>query len=94
MYECHITIEPVLDEDRLTMLRHLCEALEFKVSKLYMIKTDEQSTKDTFVTGRDGNMQLLTAKMRMLDKALTRNGFKVWRRKIELIILDERVVKL
>ncbi len=86
-YECHITIEPVFDE-RLELFKTLCEPLRFKVAKLLMEK--EPSTKDSFCTAHDSNVEALIVRMRRLVESLRANGFEVYRNKIEAVVLDER----
>lgn len=93
-YECHITIEPVFEE-RLAVLADLCKLYGFKPAKLLMQKrkeeTPERSAKDTFVTGHSKSYSTLSTNMVNLIVLLQRQGYKVWRYKIEDVVLDSRV---
>lgn len=86
-YECHITTEPVFGE-RLALLTQIAQHHGFKVAKLLMEKGP--STRDTFCTGHGKTFRSLRARMLACDSAMRTAGFKVWRRKIEVVVLDER----
>jgi len=92
-YESHITVEPVFD-DRLELFREICKAFGFKVADLLMQKrkvdTPERSVYDTFCTGRHRDYKEIYHRMRGLIATLQRNGYEVWRYKIEDAILDSR----
>lgn len=94
-YECHITIEPVFDE-RLTQFQILAEDQGFRVAKLLLQKTRretaERSNKDSFCTGHSNEYPDIFERMHALRKNLLAQGFKVWRYKIEQILLDVRCV--
>ncbi len=93
-FEAHITIEPILEEERLQQLKTLC----FKVADLLFQKrksdSPKRSSKDSFCTGRDKNFESLKEKMTLLVEQLRCAGFKVWRQKIENVILDEKFSKI
>ncbi len=93
-YESHVTFEPIFDE-RLELLKQLCEANEFRVADLLMQKraedTPERSKFDTFCSGRDNDPMKLTARMLSLVATAQGMGFKVWRYKIENVVLDSKV---
>lgn len=92
-FECHITVEPVFDE-RLELFDNLCKPFQFKAAKLFMQKsrqeTPERSNKDTFATGHTKTYEEALEKIMNLKNILIQHGYKVWRCKIEQIILDER----
>lgn len=87
-YEAHITVEPVFDE-RLKEFTETCKGSEFHVAKLLMEK-GEPSRKDAFCTGRDKDYEALHHRMFSLLGKLRKAKFKIWRFKIESIMLDSR----
>lgn len=93
-YESHITIEPVF-ETTLEIFKHLCEKHGFKAANLLMQKeresVPERSNKDTFATGQDEKFIVLQSRMHSLLGDLMMDGFKVWRYKIEAILLDQKL---
>ena len=94
-YESHVTIEPVLDERDLEHLKFVCELHGFRVADLLMQKrkedTPERSKFDTFCSSRSVDMPVLEKRMFDFVKACRDIGFKVWRYKIEDVILDSKV---
>lgn len=92
-YECHVTIEPIFDND-LSIASNIAYNNKFKIANLLMQKrkedTPQRSRYDTFMTGHDKDYRALEAKMISLIKELQTNGFKVWRYKIESILLDSK----
>jgi hypothetical protein len=90
MFECHLTTEPVFDE-RLEELKHLCaeSPVPFKVAKLYM-QHHELSRKDTFMTAHHEQRYVLQTAMCELIHKLKTAGFKIWRYKIEEILVDSK----
>lgn len=93
-YESHITIEPVFGE-RLDKLKELCGDYEFRVADLLMKKSAEgeakPSTTDTFCSGRDADYSMLHARMTFLLFTLALNAFKIYRYKIEQVVLDSKM---
>jgi hypothetical protein len=93
-YESHITIEPVFDE-RLVLLKQICENNGFHVAKLLLQRraedTAERSSKDTFCTAHDMSYDRILERMTHTQIALERAGFAVWRMKIESVIFDLRI---
>lgn len=87
-YECHVTIEPVFNE-RLEKLKLICSEYNFRVAKLTMEKGPNQ--KDSFTTGRDKDVNRLLLRMMNLVENLKKEGFEVFRSKIENCILDTNV---
>ena len=91
--EAHITVEPMFDE-RFTQFRQLCEKFGFKAADLFLQKrladTPERSSKDAFCTGRGTSIEELEHRMVGLMACLQLNGFKIWRYKIESVVLDSR----
>lgn len=93
-YEIHITIEPVFD-DRLEGLKHIALMSGFKVASLLMKKraedTEQRSRYDTFMTSHTQVLSEAIGNVRDMTRLLQREGFKVWRYKIEDIVLDSRI---
>ncbi len=92
-YEAHVTVEPCFDED-LVRFKTICHDYKFRVATLLMKKrsedSEERSKHDSFCTGR--GISYTDIKSRMLDlvERLRKEGFKVWRYKIESTLLDSR----
>lgn len=93
-HESHVTIEPVFDE-RLERLKQLCTEHGFRVADLLMQKrtsdTPERSRFDTFCSSRSVDPAALESRMFAFVAALCEEGFKVWRYKIEDVVLDSKV---
>lgn len=93
-YESHITIEPVFGED-LERLRSICQHFGFHIAELLMQKrlhdTPERSRFDTFCSSRSVDLPVLKERMLGLVSCCQGAGFKVWRYKIEDVILDSRI---
>ena len=93
-YECHITIEPV-EVSELYKLDHVLEPFGFKRANLLMQKnrneTPERSDKDTFCTGHSKEYDDIFDRMQQASGQLKSFGFKIWRKKIEAILYDERI---
>lgn len=92
-YECHITIEPVFD-DELSQVSAIAKSHGFQVADLLMQKrkqdSPERSKHDTFMTGRSKNYGWLSSAMSSLVVELQSAGYTVWRYKIEDTILDSK----
>jgi hypothetical protein len=92
-YESHVTIEPVFGE-RLDLAREISAKYRFKVADLLMQKraedSPERSAKDTFTTGHSKTLEDLSSRMFCLEADLRREGFHVWRAKIEAVIIDTK----
>lgn len=90
-YESHVTIEPVFGE-RLEEFKRIAGRYRFRVADLFMQKqreeTPERSNKDSFCTARATNETEMRQLMDGCVNALMVAGFKVWRYKIEHVILD------
>lgn len=93
-FESHITAEPVF-ETELDRFKAICEPFRFRVADLLMQKrakdTPERSVFDTFCTGRGKDVEELTTRMLALVRELRSGGFRVWRYKLELAVIDSRV---
>lgn len=96
-YESHITISPVLDEERLTELREIASRFGFRVADLLMKKRDvdtpQRSMYDTFLSTRVNNNKpgardKCLGHTLLCCTALRDKGFDVWRYKIEAVIID------
>lgn len=92
-YEAHVTVEPVFDE-RLSLFKEVCKDYKFHVATLLMQKrkndTEERSKNDSFCTGRGISFTDIKQRMLALVNRLEKEGFKVWRYKIESTLLDSR----
>lgn len=92
-YEAHVTVEPVFDE-KLEQFKILCHDYKFRVATLLMQKrsqdTEERSKNDSFCTGRGISYADIKKRMLALVDRLNREGFTVWRYKIESTLLDSR----
>lgn len=96
-YEAHITIEPVFD-DKLLTLTNLLKPYRFKVADLLLQKrktdTLERNQFDSFATGHDKSYNKLLNRMNEAVAQLNVNNYKVWRVKIEAVVLDEKYDRL
>lgn len=92
-FECHITIEPVFD-DELDHVKQIASRYKFRVADLLMKKdreaTETRSEKDTFMTSHSQDLLDMKERMICAVKDLRVNGYKVWRYKIEDIVIDSR----
>jgi MazG nucleotide pyrophosphohydrolase domain len=92
-YEAHVTVEPVF-EDRLEEFKVICQDYKFRVASLFMQKrredTEERSKNDSFCTGRGISYTDIEKRMLALVSRLEKEGFKVWRYKIESTVMDSR----
>lgn len=92
-YEAHVTVEPVF-EDRLEQFKVICHDYKFRVANLLMQKrredSEERSKNDSFCTGRGISYTDTKKRMLALVERLEKEGFKVWRYKIESTLLDSR----
>lgn len=92
-YEAHVTVEPVFEE-RLNQFKVICHDYKFHVAVLLMQKrkgdTEERSKNDSFCTGRGISYTDIKKRMLALVDRLEKEGFKVWRYKIESTLLDSR----
>ena len=93
LFEAHITIEPVFD-DRLDIVKMVAGKWNFKVAELLMVKnrqdTPQRSNKDSFMTGHSNSYKILEAAIKAICNELHQAEVKVWRYKIEEIVLDSR----
>lgn len=92
-YEAHVTVEPCFDEG-LARFKVICHDYKFHVASLIMQKrkedTEERSKYDSFCTGRGISYTDIETRMLELVKRLQKEGFAVWRYKIESTLLDSR----
>jgi hypothetical protein len=92
-YEAHVTVEPVYETD-LERFKIICHDYKFRVANLLMQKrredTEERSKNDSFCTGRGISYTDTEKRMLALVVRLQKEGFKVWRYKIESTLLDSR----
>lgn len=92
-YECHITIEPVDEVLTLPLLKLTVERYGFRVADL-LLQNGSKSRVDTFISGRGDSYESLYARMRSVVTEIQSVGLKVWRYKIENVVLDSRVEQL
>lgn len=93
-FECHVTIDPVIDAEELVTVDAIGTTHKFKRAKLLMVKGNEHvlSDKDTFLTAHanpDG-YESLVLRMNDVCRDLQSSGFTVRRAKIEAVVLDSR----
>ncbi len=92
-YEAHITLEPLFDEQHEELVT-ICSHYGFHVAELLMRRRQndlpERSRDDSFATGRSKTLEDLKGRMLALMDELTRQGFVIWRYKIEDTVLDSR----
>lgn len=92
-YESHITIEPVFGERyaefKTTSMFHGFKSTELLLQKRKEDKP-ERSSKDMFCTAHSKSFEDLERRMTTLTRCLRASGFKVWRQKIEAVMLDIR----
>jgi hypothetical protein len=92
-HEIHVTIEPQFEE-RLDDVKELAKKHGFKVAELLMQKrksdTPERSKYDTFLTGHVHLLDHAIESVKNIVKVLEENHFKVWRYKIEDVVIDSR----
>lgn len=91
-FECHITIEPV-EGERFALFEHICSKWEFKPATLLMQKTKDPSKLDSFCTGKNKQYLPLANRMYWMLEDLGQESFKVYRYKIEAILLDQRYTR-
>lgn len=93
MYECHVTINPVFGKD-LEVVEIIAKTHNFKVANLLMQRrhneTPERSKNDTFMTAHDADYTSMKEKLFNIVKNLNSHGYKVWRYKIEEIVVDSK----
>jgi len=91
--EAHITIEPVFDERREEASR-LAKEFGFRLADLLMKKRSEEtaqrSDKDTFMTGHSKSFDDIQQRLMKLVLGLKKQGFQVWRYKVENTLMDSR----
>lgn len=97
-YEAHITIAPVLDEEKLKDLRELVKPLGFRVADLLMRVPGrgrpsdlQRSELDTFLSSRSDSRDDIVARTALCCAVLRGAGFEVWRYKVEAAILDTKI---
>ena len=92
-YEAHITVEPVFDSKR-EILAGLSKQYCFRLAELLMKKNREdtltRSDKDSFLTGTNKDYNILLLRMVALIGLLKREKYKVYRYKIEKVVLDSK----
>lgn len=92
-YEAHVTIEPIFD-DRLTLAADIAKNHKFKIANLLMQKRQmdlpERSMYDTFMTAHGQSEEVIKDQILSLIEDLKKNDFKVWRYKIEDVIVDSK----
>lgn len=97
IYESHVTVEPIF-EDRLIEFKNICLEYKFRVAKLLLQNransTPIRSNSDAFCTSHDLNQTELCNRMLNLCLHLKSSNYKVWRYKIEAVIIDSRTKDL
>lgn len=92
-FESHVTIEPIYDE-KLEIASNIAKLHGFKIATLLMKKraedTETRSQYDTFMTAHSKSLSKMIIGITGLVEELQKQGFKVWRYKIEDIMMDSR----
>ena len=89
-YESHITVDPVMDDDRRSQAAIVASCSGFKLAKLVMLKDGSPHTGDTFMTCRSKNLESIKTRTRTAVQQLEREGFPVRRWKIEDTLFDSK----
>lgn len=89
MFECHITIDPVIDPYKLKRLDELVSLCDFRIAKLYKHK-GERATNDCFISGCNVHLTALRAQANILISYLRNENYGLRRCKFEEIIEDKR----
>ena len=91
-FEAHVTVEPLQGQLKEHFDR-VCQCNGFKPANLVMIKEDGSSTpsnQDTFCTARGNSVSELKQLIYSLAGDLDNLRIKIWRYKIESIIIDSK----
>lgn len=83
-YECHLNIEP---QENREPLEAIAFSGGFRLAKFMHKGGDEP---DSFMTGRSQDQQALYKSARKIKREVEAIGVRVYRLKIEAVILDER----
>lgn len=81
-FESHITIDPVMDDRQLTLLKSIVKPNGFKVARLLMQKGGISDV-DSFMTARSKNYDEILGSTEQTVWLLGKKGFNVRRWKIE-----------
>jgi hypothetical protein len=87
--ECHVTIDPIIDEEELLKLKESVIKYGFKIADLIMLK-GSPSLKDTFMTSHSLDLPELIDRLESLIIFLNESNIVVRRYKIEDVIIDSR----
>jgi len=90
-FECHITLDPVLDEGRKALLETISNGYSFHLAKLFMQK-GTLSEKDAFITAHSTGMDEMIVKLTGVLEALQEYKFPVRRVKIEDVLFDTKLM--
>lgn len=91
-FEAHVTLAPVFGAER-QRAEEIAGYYQFKLAKLVMLKDqgpDQESRRDTFMTGHGNWLPSIEARLKGLIAHLKREYFTVLRYKVEDTILDSR----
>lgn len=91
-FEAHVTVEPLFNERR-KQFEEICGRHGYKAANLVMIKKEGAATpsnRDTFCTGYGDAVSDMKFVLRKFVPELRKAGIKVWRYKIEAIIVDSK----
>lgn len=96
-YEAHVTIEPVFGS-RFAEFERICCLHKFRPAELLLMKNRQEtplrSNKDSFCTGHGKDYEATVTRTEMLVADLKQAGFKVWRYKVEGMLVDVRFERL
>lgn len=88
-FEAHITLDPVLDEARMKLLKEIAASYDFRIADLIMVK-GEPNQKDAFCSARDNDLENMKLRIMHCVRMLKKAGFVVRRYKLENTLIDSR----
>lgn len=86
-FEAHITIDPVMENNKILDLKELVKPLGFRLAKLFMQK-GVPSNLDSFLTAKAKDYPTIVQNTIGAVSILEQEGYIVRRYKIENILLD------
>lgn len=89
MFECHITIDPVIDPYKIKRLEELTKICNFRVAQLYK-RNGQKAIDDCFMSSRNVHLSALRAQANILISYLVAENYGLRRCKFEEILEDKR----
>jgi hypothetical protein len=95
MFECHVTLEPIIQgqalaQEREARLEDLATKSNFKIATLLM-RDGTRSRDNSFCSAKNIDYNYLIEDMISFLCDLKKEGYKVYRYKIEQILLDVKI---